>query len=65
LSNSQRAKERRRKRSNLNKSQRDQLSKQHFGDKYHVKGHGPLRKDETKEEVLEQRRNPLIPGMFT
>lgn len=53
MSNSSRARQRRLKRSKLSKSQRTQLGKQHFGDKYVIRGRGPLRRGESKTELLE------------
>lgn len=56
MNNSKRAQERRRKRSKLSKGQRDQLSRQHFGDQHVIRGLGrPMFKGEDKKNTLAAR----------
>lgn len=55
MSNSARAQEKRSKRSKLSKSQRDKISRQHFGDKFVYQGHR-LERGQDKQELMKQKQ---------
>ena len=52
MSSSARAKLRRRRRSRLSKYQRDEMSRQHFGDKYVYRGRR-LRRGQNKADLMQ------------
>jgi hypothetical protein len=62
MSHSKRAKDRRRKRSKLNKTERSKMVSQHFGDKFTYKGR-PLMRGQDKKELMEQDKQSEKEGL--